>query len=274
MTIFRSRLWWLLNIRNLQTQYQTQLFFRWCGSQTAWWLQLSLSVTSPGPWRRVSCKAHRPTSWGIYVAQSWWLQAHALWLMRPKRGPDQNRWFCCCWSIPCHPTGRTLVWVHSLSCWNGVVNPDTDYGPSIAIMTDVHIYIYIIYTADTHSFWEPHKRWMLIATKFCSTRIIHFKYGKCIKVEEAGCSISQCADLTMQRAQSSNVRVAILGRNSNGGTTCAEMKDFEIQDIYIYIYMAMFKKKICWSNCQVTHLLPECTASIDLQMVDLQTAYW
>ena len=30
--------------------------------------------------------------------------------------------------------------------WFGVVNPDTDYGPSIAIMTDVHIYIYNLHS--------------------------------------------------------------------------------------------------------------------------------
>ena len=85
---------------------------------------------------------------------------------------------------------------------------------------------------------------MLIATKFCSTRIIHFKYGKWTKVEEAGCSISQCTDLTVQRAQSSNVRVAILGRNGNGGThthTCTEMQLWNTRYTY---YMAIGIKKL------------------------------
>lgn len=238
MTIFmRSRLRLLLNTRNLQTQYQTQLFFQWCGSQTAWWLQLSLSATSPGPWRRVSCKAYLPTSWGMWHSHDGYRLTHYDWwgpsvvpitmvdfaVAEPNQAIQLGElWFGC--------------WVHSWSwCWNGVINLDIDYGPSIGPL----------YISQIDSFWEPHKRWMLIATKFCSTRIIHFKYGKWTKVEEAGCSISQCTDLTVQRAQSSNVRVAILGRNGNGGThthTCTEMQLWNTRYTY-YMAIGIFLKK-------------------------------
>ena len=132
MTIFmRSRLRLLLNTRNLQTQYPTQLFFQWCGSQTAWWLQLSLSATSPGPWRRVSCKAYLPTSWGMWHSHDGYRLTHYDWwgpsvvpitmvdfaVAEPNQAIQLGElWFGC--------------WVHSW-CWNGVINLDIDYGPSI-----------------------------------------------------------------------------------------------------------------------------------------------